>query len=388
MRSWMTISLLWICTALVGGSLLHADYRNLPSQEEVRKMVRLPPRDWVLFLSQFMSERGRIVDRDNGDITHSESMGYGMLLAVSYHDRVSFDRMLNWAVDNLQVRDDNLFAWKWVPTPLGGEVVDLNNASDGDILIAWALLRAARLWEEPVYAEKAVDILNDVEEKCLLSTPYGLVLLPGVHGFVHDYGVVVNLSYYVFPAFAEFARLDQRTNSPWQRLIRDSARLFEEARFTQAALPADWVLLGDSIRVAPDFPPYFGFDAIRVPLNIGWWSGRDSLLLPVSEFWMKFEQLSAIPAQVSLFPEIPDSEFPVSPGMRSIILFTQSIRRGRQLDVTQLPGLTRSEGYYSACLTMLTKLAIMDRVTHLTVDEQSAAAEPGPVENASLEKVP
>lgn len=373
MRRMTAISLAVACSVVMVSTLLAADYRTLPNQEDVRKMVRLPPRDWVLFLSQFLSERGRIVDRDNGDITHSESMGYGMLLAVSYQDRDTFDRMLHWTEQNLQIRDDKLFAWKWIPTPLGGEVTDLNNASDGDILIAWALLRATRLWDEPSYAAKAVDILNDLEEKCLLMTPYGLVLLPGEQGFVHDYGVVVNLSYYVFPALAEFARLDQRANSPWERLLRDSGRLFEEARFTQAGLPADWVLLGDSIRVAPDFPPYFGFDAIRVPLNIAWWGQRDALLIPVAEFWTRFDQLSAIPAQVSLFPEMPDSEYPVSLGMRSVILFTQSIRRNRMIEVSQLPALTRSEGYYSSCLTMLTKLAVMDRIIEMNKELPSMA---------------
>lgn len=373
MKQVIAISLAVVCSLTIVNGLLAADYRTLPSNEELQKMVRLPPRDWVLFLSQFLSERGRIVDRDNGDITHSESMGYGMLLAVSYQDRDTFDRMLRWAEDNLQVRDDNLFAWKWVPTPLGGEVTDLNNASDGDILIAWALLRATRLWDEPSYATKAVSILNDLEERCLLMTPYGLVLLPGEHGFVHDYGVVINLSYYVFPALAEFARLDQRVNSPWERLLRDSGRLFEEARFTQAGLPADWILLGDSIRIAPDFPPYFGFDAIRVPLNIAWWGQRNTLLVPVTEFWTRFDQLAAIPAQVSLFPEMPDSEYPVSQGMRSVILFAQSVRRNRLIEVSQLPALTRSEGYYSSCLTMLTKLAVMDRQLEINREASSVA---------------
>ncbi len=338
--------------------------------ENLGKIVRLPPRDWVVFLSQFMSERGRIVDRDNGDITHSESMGYGMLLAVAYQDRETFERLLHWSEQNLQVREDHLFAWRWTPTPLGGEVNDLNNASDGDILIAWALLRATRLWEEPEYARKAADILSDLEQKCLINTPYGLVLLPGESGFVHDYGVVVNLSYYVFPAFEDFARVDKRLNSPWARLLRDSVRLFEEARFSHAGLPADWVLVGDGgVSLAPDFPPYFGFDAIRVPLNIAWWNRRNSLLTPVTDFWGSFQQLGKIPAQVSLVPNIPDSEFFVSPGMQSVILFSQSTRRQRLLEMTQMASLNRAEGYYSSCLSLLTKLAILDQLIEL---EESA----------------
>jgi endo-1,4-beta-D-glucanase Y len=334
--------------------------------ESLGKIVRLPPRDWVVFLSQFMSERGRIVDRDNGDITHSESMGYGMLLAVAYQDRETFDRLLHWSEQNLQVREDNLFAWRWIPTPLGGEVNDLNNASDGDIMIAWALLRATRLWEDPEYARKAAAIISDLEQKCLIHTPYGLVLLPGESGFVHDYGVVVNLSYYVFPAFEDFARVDKRLDSPWARLLRDSVRLLEEARFSHAGLPADWILLSDGgVSLAPNFPPYFGFDAIRVPLNIAWWNRRNSLLTPVTDFWASFDQLSKIPAQVSLVPNIPDSDFFVSPGMQSVILFSQSTRRQRLLEMTQMPSINRSDGYYSSCLSLLTKLAILDQVVEL-----------------------
>jgi endoglucanase len=77
------------------------------------------------------------MDTGQGRISHSEGQGFTMLFAVHYGDRAQFDRVWQWTKRNLQVRDDALLAWKWEQ----GAVTDRNNASDADILVAWALAR-------------------------------------------------------------------------------------------------------------------------------------------------------------------------------------------------------------------------------------------------------
>ncbi|MEG9529489.1 MAG: glycosyl hydrolase family 8, partial [Hyphomicrobiales bacterium] len=42
---------------------------------------------WRAYRSRFITDQGRVVDTANGQISHSEGQGYGMLLAVAAGDR-------------------------------------------------------------------------------------------------------------------------------------------------------------------------------------------------------------------------------------------------------------------------------------------------------------
>ena len=63
---------------------------------------------WKSYKSRFVTEAGRVIDTANGQISHSEGQGYGMLLAVAALDRNAFDRICGWTRANLMVRDDQL----------------------------------------------------------------------------------------------------------------------------------------------------------------------------------------------------------------------------------------------------------------------------------------
>ena len=82
----------------------------------------------------------------------------------------------------------------------------MNNASDGDILVAWALTEAAEQWKDLSYRIAARRIAVEVGRKVVINkTKYGPLLLPAVSGFASEDrtdGPVVNLSYWVFPAFS------------------------------------------------------------------------------------------------------------------------------------------------------------------------------------------
>ena len=109
---------------------------------------------WRLYRSRFVTEAGRVVDTANGGISHSEGQGYGMLLAVAAGDRAAFERIWGWTRANLMVRPDSLLAWRWEPAKRPA-VADMNDATDGDILVAWALTEAAEAWGEPAYRTAA-----------------------------------------------------------------------------------------------------------------------------------------------------------------------------------------------------------------------------------------
>ncbi len=90
-----------------------------------------------------------------------------------YGDRQQFDQLWAWTKRNLHIGKDRLLAWRWRPSGSGdaGAVDDMNNASDGDVLVAWALLRAADQWGDQGYAASARQILADLKAKAGRPNP-------------------------------------------------------------------------------------------------------------------------------------------------------------------------------------------------------------------------
>lgn len=137
---------------------------------------------WRAYKARFVSEQGRVVDTANGGISHSEGQGYGMLLAVAAGDRETFERIWTWTRANLMVRDDQLIAWRWEPDKRPA-VADMNDASDGDLLVAWALTEAAEAWHEPEHQVAGRRIAVELGRKLLLPrAPQGPLILPAGRG--------------------------------------------------------------------------------------------------------------------------------------------------------------------------------------------------------------
>jgi endo-1,4-beta-D-glucanase Y len=225
-----------------------------------------PAADWEGYRQAFIRDDGRVVDSGNQGISHSEGQAFAMLLATGNGDRESFDRLWHWTRGHLGVREDGLFAWKWQP---GEGVTDSNNASDGDLMLAWALLRAARRWGEPAYARAGRDIAAALRRKLVRVTDHGTVLLPGARGFEHAGRITVNLSYWVFPALQTL--IEDGRDPVWQHLLDDGLRLLEIARFGHWGLPPDWLALSNPLAPAEGFAPRFA---------IGSFSGRQPFYPP------------------------------------------------------------------------------------------------------------
>jgi endoglucanase len=244
----------------------------------------LPDDQWLLWRSRFLSSDGRVVDTANGGVSHSEGQGYGLLLAASMRDAPLFERIWRWTEANLGIRDDGLFAWRWDPRVPGDPVADRNAALDGDLLIAWALIRAGALWSKRALIERAVTIAQAIRAVGIVDHAGMPILLPGPAGFVRPEGPVVNLSYWVFPALRTLARLERQP--VWDALIASGRHWLEQLRFGTYRLPPDWALLADHPVPAPGFPAEFGYNAIRIPLHLAWGEpDADALLRPFADFW-------------------------------------------------------------------------------------------------------
>lgn len=308
----------------------------------------LDPALWQDFQQRFVQD-GRVVDSGNDDISHSEGQGYGLLLAVAADDRRGFDALWQWTAQVLQ-RDDALLRWRYTPCPARNAscVTDNNNASDGDLLVAWALLRAHDSWGDAAYRDAALSMLATIAEQLVTAHAGYTLLLPGADGFRHDTGITVNLSYWVFPALQAFHRAQPA--GPWRALIDSGLALVDSARFGDAHLPPDWLQLGDDgLQPSPRFPTRYGYDAVRIPLYMAW-----AGLAPADD-WRGLKQLwqrDPVPAWVDL-SDGSTAEYAWSPGMASVAA------------LVGLTGLVRSdpiaEDYYSHTLLLLTRLAAAER---------------------------
>jgi endoglucanase len=360
-----------VCTALRGGKagtlcllvgiailLIAVSPRSALAQEAI----------WNTYKELFVSDAGRVVDTGNNDVSHSESQGYGLILAEANNDRETFYRIWNWTKQNLWKRNDHLFAWRWENNSPGDHVPDKNNATDGDLLIAWGLARAGSAWGDPGLQDAAREIAQDIRQKMLRPSRYGPVLLPGEYGFERAEGIIINLSYWVFPAFRELAKIDP---SPvWQLLEQSGLKLVEAARFSPLGLPPEWLLVGPASLGLPEgFEAVYGYNAVRVPLYMAW-AGIEP-----ADYYASFRKLSwyalspdrtPVPAKINLPSGNPvnilslDKVEPALPGMLSIY---KLISGGGNLDPSERPPygpVSSGESYYSVSLGLLANCASVE----------------------------
>jgi endo-1,4-beta-D-glucanase Y len=242
----------------------------LPAMASAAPTPTMVLADWKPYVSAFIQDDGRVIDRAGDDVSTSEGQSYALIRAVWCDDRGTFDKVLGWTRDNLQAGDPNrLPAWRWGRRPDGSwGVLDANSAADADQWMAWALVLAGDRWKEPRYAQQATSLLGHIwDDETAMAGPRR-VLLPDQWEREKPL-MKLNPSYWLPFAWRTFARVDARHD--WNGLIDSAYHLFEACR-SPSGLPPDWCWVErESGRVVP--PPegesekaVFGFEAFR----IGW----------------------------------------------------------------------------------------------------------------------
>ncbi|HLW28922.1 MAG TPA: glycosyl hydrolase family 8 [Kiloniellales bacterium] len=221
---------------------------------------------WEVYQERHIRQTGRVVDDGNGGISHSEGQGYAMLLAAELGDAGVFARVWSWTLNNLMVRDDGLAAWRFDPDenpPIG----DINNASDGDLLIAHALALAGEKWGRAEYVEQAQLLARTIREDLLREAGGYTLLLPGAEGFLDEQAYTVNPSYWIFHSIEKLQEVDPHPQ--WDALYDSGLRLLKAAAEEYDALP-DWVgVTQEGELVQPEgFDWVSGYNALRIPLYL------------------------------------------------------------------------------------------------------------------------
>lgn len=242
-------------------------------------------RAWEAFAGVFVQADGRVIDRTAADRSTSEAQAYALFFALVANDRPRFEQLLRWTTNNLARGDlaSHLPAWLWGAVDAGGwGVKDANPASDADLWLAYTLIEAGRLWQQPDYAVTGRALIAQVKARELVDAPgFGLMLLPAPEGFkAEDGSWRFNPSY--LPEFQFRWLAVQDPQGPWDAIWQNHLKAMR-VLMVQGIAP-DWYEVLPDGGIVPDRKTQgiASYDAIRVPL----WAGmtavekdRDNILL-------------------------------------------------------------------------------------------------------------
>lgn len=298
---------------------------------------------WERFKSHFISN-GRVID-DHGERSHSEGQGYAMLLAVAHDDRATFSQLLDWTNGHLK-RDDGLYSWAWK----NGRIEDPNNATDGDMLIAWALLRAGK-WDRE-YFHQGLAIVAQIRDRLVVRRQDGYFILPGLEGFQSGTELAINPSYWVYPALREFARYDDEAF--WNEVIETGLRVVNKGASGPWHMTPDWISW-PSGKPWDGRDPLSSYDALRIPLYLIWGGYRTHDIDSWSRFWTATNRSWLNLSTNEMAPYAPQSEH------LAISMLTRRLNGERSLSPSNLPMGGSETGYYSSIVTLLVQLAWSER---------------------------
>jgi endoglucanase len=315
---------------------------------------------WEAWRQAYLDFSGRVVDVPQGSASHSEGQGYGMLLAAEFGDGDAFRRMAEWTDANLAIRPDNLLAWRWQPD-VPERILDPNNASDGDLFYAWALLRGADRFNDPRWRSRATDIAVDLGRKCIAMRPDrpGVpVLLPAEFGFTDEQGLTLNPSYMMPRALREVAEATGVT----ELALAARSGLDLMAEIAAVRLVPDWIrLIPSGITSAERFSAHMGYEALRIPLFLAWSGARGHpALTRASAAWSAYlaQRVSAQTPTVLDASSGAVLETSGDPGYRALAALAECVV-GRNVGA-RMPAFTTNQPYYPATLQLFAMLAQTD----------------------------
>ena len=227
-------------------------------------------RIWEKFKEQFIQQDGRIIDPYNGSITHTESIGYTLYFSYMMNDKKTFQKIFLWSQKNIKKNNFGLPGWKWGENKIKKCwcTLDVTSASDANLWIVYSLYLMYEKTAYKPYKIEADKMLSSIKKYQILSIENNHFLLPWEKNLLQYTGLKLNPSYLLFEIFEYLANYDQ--DKVWTKLIKSSILLLKQARFSSLELNPNWVIYNKTTKnyLLPKNNKYFGYDAIRIPLNI------------------------------------------------------------------------------------------------------------------------
>jgi oligosaccharide reducing-end xylanase len=243
---------------------------------------------------------GYLMDIGNGDV-RSESMSYGMMVALQLDHKAEFDALWNWAKTFMAHPDPKhpaygYFAWQMRPN---GEVMDPNPAADGEEYFVTALYFAHARWGSGKgiydYRAEADTLLRAMRSRADIPMPGGkgpndmvtsmfnrehkqVRFTPNVQDFATN-GEHTDPSYHL-PAFYEvWSRVAPASEVEfWKEATKVSRDFLERAAHPATGLVPDYAEFDGrpKPRKGDAGGGFFRYDAWRTAMNwsvdYAWWA--------------------------------------------------------------------------------------------------------------------
>lgn len=288
---------------------------------------------WDAFKDHFVDD-GRVIDHTDGARTVSEGQAYGLFFALVANDRKTFNEILAWTEKNLARGDleSSLPSWLWGKSKKGTwKVLDENPASDADMWIAYTLIEAGRVWDEPAFTSLGRSVLGNVAHLEVTRLPgKGPIVLPGPKGFVleKDKRWRLNPSYLPLQLVERFAK--EAPDGPWEQMQEVTVSLVAES--APHGFAPDWVEFHAGQGFVPDpvKGPVGSYDAIRTYL----WAEmlpvdsahRERLSTAVSGMYLAWAEQGRVPEIVNT--QNPESRSGSAPVGYFAAILPQALRWG------------------------------------------------------------
>jgi endo-1,4-beta-D-glucanase Y len=226
-----------------------------------------------VYNDKFVTPEGRVID-DQSKLTTSEGQSYVMLRSVLTGDKEMFDKVWNWTAKNLQIHNqDKLFAWKYGTFNGETKILETEAATDADLDIAYALLKASDTFKDPKYLDQAKLVIKDIYNLRVKTYNGQSLLLPFITTSQKGFEIL-NPSYFSPMYYREFSKIDPEHN--WAKLTDDTYALLDKINQNHVLYP-DWIqydINTGQLSSAKDYmnqptADNFSFDAMRVMLRIG-----------------------------------------------------------------------------------------------------------------------
>lgn len=275
------------CKSLVNDSTSSASHNISVSSDTLTMYKR--------YMTTFSKKNGsdqmyiNTTDSTSSLMSLSESQGYGMVFTALAGKQSDYDKLLLFFQKH-QYSDTGLMAWK---INMSSGISEDNNATDGDLWIAYSLFKAYDRWGDKSYLAAGKTLASDILKYDYNSKTEMLT--------TGNWATSGSTAYYVvrtsdiLPAF--FTEINKYADdSRWSEINASSLKIAQQvSAANDSGLFPDVVVYKDGQTTLPKVSPldgssnYYSYNACRVPLNLAMTSDSNyhKVLLKMLDFFAK-----------------------------------------------------------------------------------------------------
>lgn len=244
-------------------------------------------------------------------IVLSESQGYGMLISVLADNQKSSEQQfysLYKYYEKHRIKNTNLMSWRYIDGGKNTKNDIINNATDGDLYIAYALILASEKWgkHSDLYASVANDLLDDIL-KYNLNQKTNILTVGNWANEDSKYHNLMRTSDLIPAFFDKFYVFSD--NKKWlviKNAMTDS--LYDSSKKNKKGLVPDFIQVtnqqkvvsltsGQNLKLNTHDNDYY-YNAFRVPYNLSFRNNHLSkkekgILEPMMSFFNKRQKITS-----------------------------------------------------------------------------------------------